>query len=204
MGCLKIKKESSLVRLFNALPKYLAVDVYIDDILVFSDLNYSEFTKYVYSENANHKFDVYEAGTKENSIITEMVNVPDGELITVAIIGSLQNLSLLVIVDYASKNTSHEYSSARIIHLDISTPGVDIYIDDEILFTDIRYKQGTKYLDFNPGKYHIKLVDHENEKVILPLKINLKPERIYTIYIVRNSNKAGVIQSVDGNTYICR
>ncbi|MGL5345765.1 MAG: DUF4397 domain-containing protein [Peptostreptococcaceae bacterium] len=203
MNCLEMKDGNSLVRVFHAVPNGPDIDIYMDDTIIFSNLKYSNFTEYVYSINSNHQVDIYISGTKENPIASATVNFSESELITLAVIGNLKDVSLLVITDYVSKEPSSEYSTARIIHLSESTPGVDVYIDGDILFTDIEYKQGTRYLDFNIGKYHIKIVEHDSERVILPLKINLKANRIYTIYIVGEKDNVGVIQSVDGNTYVC-
>lgn len=204
MRCLEMKEDNSLVRIFHAVPNGPDIDIYMDDILIFSNLKYGNFTEYVYSINSNHQVDIYASGSKENPIASAMVNFSESELITLAVIGNLDEVSLLVITDYVSKEPSNEYSSARIIHLSEITPPVDIYIDGDILFKDIEYKQGTRYLDFNIGKYHIKVAEHDTEKVILPLKINFKPNRVYTIYIVGDGDKIGVIQSVDGNTYVCK
>lgn len=204
MKCLEMKEGKSLIRIFHAVPNGPDIDIYIDDTLIFSSLKYSNFTEYVYSPNSDHKIDVYVSGDKEQLVTSAMVSFSESELRTLAVIGNTKEVSLLVIADYASKEPANEYSSARIIHLSKTTPGIDVYIDGDILFTDIEYKQGTKYLDFNIGKYHIKIVNHEYDKVILPIKINLKPNRIYTIYIVGEDDEIGVIQSVDGNTYVCK
>ena len=204
MECFEIKKDSSLLRVFHSAPKAPAVDVYVDDILVFSDLKYSEFTKYVYIEMGNKRVDVYISGTKENPVISSMVNVPQEEMRTVAVIGKIENLELLVINDYIDKEPSYEYSTVRMINLSPKGLPVDIFIDGDLLFKNINYKEGTQYVDVNQGEYKIKIQQHNDEKVLLPLKIRLKSDRIYTIYIIDNKGELGVIQSVDGNTYICK
>lgn len=48
MDCFEIKNNSSLVRIFHAASQTQNVDVYINDQMVFSDLAFGDFTKYVY------------------------------------------------------------------------------------------------------------------------------------------------------------
>ncbi|MGL5314794.1 MAG: DUF4397 domain-containing protein [Peptostreptococcaceae bacterium] len=204
MDCFEIKKENSLLRVFHSAPNALPFDVYVDDILMFSNLAYSEFTEYVYVEMGNHRVDIYAAGTKEEPLISRMVNIPEEEMITSAIIGKPEDLDLLVINDHIETLPSDEYSTFRIVHLVPGGPSVDILIDGELFFKDINYKEGTQYVDANPGEYKIKIIQNSDDKVLLPLRIKLKPDRIYTIYIIENKGEIGVIQSVDGNTYICK
>ena len=204
MDCFKIEKGSSLVRIFHASPQAPEVDVYIDGNLAFSGLGFKEFTKYVYLDKGNHKVEVYLAGTKENPVISQIVDVPDGEMITVAVTGNLDDLSLLAIPDDVSKEMSDSYSTFRVIHLSPDAQAVDILEDEETLFEDIKFREGTEYIEVEPGKYNVKVALSSDGKVALPLEIKLNPNRIYTIYVVGNAANLSAIQSVDGNTYICR
>jgi len=204
MDCFKIEEGSSLVRVFHASPQAPEVDVYVDGNLAFSDLEFKEFTKYVYLDEGNHKVEVYLAGTKESPVISQTVDVPDGEMITVAATGNLDDLSLLAIPDYVSKEVSDSYSTFRVIHLSPDAPAVDILEGEETLFEDIEFREGTEYVDVKPGKYNVKIALSSDGKVVLPLEIRLNPNRIYTIYAVGNAANLSAIQSVDGNTYICR
>lgn len=204
MDCFKIKEGSSLVRVFHASPQAPEVDVYIDGNLAFSDLGFKEFTKYVYLDEGSYKVEVYLAGTEENPVISEIVDVPEKEMITVAATGNLDDLSLLVIPDHVSKEISNSYATFRVIHLSPDAPAVDILEGEEILFEDIEFREGTEYLDVKPGKYNVKIALSSDGKVVLPLEIRLNPNRIYTIYAVGDAANLSAIQSVDGNTYVCR
>ena len=204
MDCFKIQEASSLVRVFHASPQAPEVDVYVDGNLAFSDIEFKEFTKYVYLDEGNHNVEVYLAGTKESPVISQIVDVPDGEMITVAAIGNLDELSLLAIPDDVSKEVSDSYSTFRVIHLSPDAPAVDILEGEETLFEDIEFGEGTDYVEVEPGKYNVKIALSSDGTVVLPLEIRLNPNRIYTIYAVGDAANLSAIQSVDGNTYICR
>ena len=179
MDCFEIKNNSSLVRVFHAAPQAPNVDVYVNDQMVFSNLAFGDFTRYVYLDEGEYNVSVYLAG-------------------------NLDNLGLLVIPDKVSKSPSQNYSSVRVIHLSPNAPGVDILVDGDTLFEDISFGEGTDYVDLNPGTYNVNVVLNTDKSVVLPLKVTLNPDKIYTIYIIGNPPTLQAVQVVDGNTYACR
>ena len=204
MYCFEIKNNSSLVRVFHAAPQAPNVDVYVNDQMVFSNLAFGDFTRYVYLDEGEYNVSVYLAGQKDRPVINQMVDVPSQQIFTIAATGNLDNLGLLVIPDKVSKSPSPNYSSMRIIHLSPNAPAVDILVDGDTLFEDISFGEGTDYVDLNPGTYNVNAVLNTDKSVVLPLKVTLNPDKIYTIYIIGNPPSLQAVQVVDGNTYACR
>ena len=204
MDCFEIKNNSSLVRVFHAVPQAPNVDVYVNDQMVFSNLAFGDFTRYVYLDEGEYNVSVYLAGQKDRPVINQMVDVPSQQIFTIAATGNLDNLGLLVIPDKVSKSPSQNYSSVRVIHLSPNAPGVDILVDGDTLFEDISFGEGTDYVDLNPGTYNVNVVLNTDKSVVLPLKVTLNPDKIYTIYIIGNPPTLQAVQVVDGNTYACR
>lgn len=204
MDCFEIKNNSSLVRVFHAAPQAPNVDVYVNDQMVFSNLAFGDFTRYVYLDEGEYNVSVYLAGQKDRPVINQMVDVPSQQIFTIAATGNLDNLGLLVIPDKVSKSPSQNYSSVRVIHLSPNAPGVDILVDGDTLFEDISFGEGTDYVDLNPGTYNVNVVLNTDKSVVLPLKVTLNPDKIYTIYIIGNPPTLQAFQVVDGNTYACR
>ena len=204
MDCFEIKNNSSLVRVFHAAPQAPNVDVYVNDQMVFSNLAFGDFTRYVYLDEGEYNVSVYLAGQKDRPVINQMVDIPSQQIFTIAATGNLDNLGLLVIPDKVSKSPSQNYSSVRVIHLSPNAPGVDILVDGDTLFEDISFGEGTDYVDLNPGTYNVNVVLNTDKSVVLPLKVTLNPDKIYTIYIIGNPPTLQAVQVVDGNTYACR
>lgn len=204
MDCFETKNNSSLVRVFHAAPQAPNVDVYVNDQMVFSNLAFGDFTRYVYLDEGEYNVSVYLAGQKDRPVINQMVDVPSQQIFTIAATGNLDNLGLLVIPDKVSKSPSQNYSSVRVIHLSPNAPGVDILVDGDTLFEDISFGEGTDYVDLNPGTYNVNVVLNTDKSVVLPLKVTLNPDKIYTIYIIGNPPTLQAVQVVDGNTYACR
>ena len=204
MDCFEIKNNSSLVRVFHAAPQAPNVEVYVNDQMVVSNLAFGDFTRYVYLDEGEYNVSVYLAGQKDRPVINQMVDVPSQQIFTIAATGNLDNLGLLVIPDKVSKSPSQNYSSVRVIHLSPNAPGVDILVDGDTLFEDISFGEGTDYVDLNPGTYNVNVVLNTDKSVVLPLKVTLNPDKIYTIYIIGNPPTLQAVQVVDGNTYACR
>ena len=178
--------------------------MYVNDQMVFSNLAFGDFTRYVYLDEGEYNVSVYLAGQKDRPVINQMVDVPSQQIFTIAATGNLDNLGLLVVPDKVSKSPSQNYSSVRVIHLSPNAPGVDILVDGDTLFEDISFGEGTDYVDLNPGTYNVNVVLNTDKSVVLPLKMTLNPNKIYTIYIIGNPPSLQAVQVVDGNTYACR
>ena len=204
MDCFEIKKNSSLLRVFHAAPDVGNVDVYVNNQKVFSNLAFGDFTKYVYLDEGQYNVSVYPAGKKDNPAINQIVDVPSQQMFTIAATGNANDLGLLVIPDKLSKSPSQSYSSVRIIHLSPNAPGVDVSVDGDIIFENIEFREGTDYVDLNPGTYNVNILLNSDKSVALSLKVTLNPNKIYTIYVIGNPPNLQAIQVVDGNTYACR
>ena len=204
MDCVKIESGTSLVRVFHAAPQAPAVDVYINEKLVFSNLQFTQFSSYVKLKEGEYRIDIFQTGTMLQPIISGSLDLDEGQMLTIAAIGNLDDLSLLVINDNADKKASPKVSSFRVVHLSPNTPAVDILVNNKILVENLAFKQNTSYVDIAPGSYNIEAVLSSNKESVLVFGVMLKANRIYTIYIVGESPNLRAIQSVDGNTYLCR
>lgn len=204
MDCVKIESGTSLLRVFHAAPQAPAVDVYINEKLVFSNLQFTQFSSYVKLKEGEYRIDIFQTGTMLQPIISGSLDLDEGQMLTIAAIGNLDDLSLLVINDNADKKASPKVSSFRVVHLSPNTPAVDILVNNKILVENLAFKQNTSYVDIAPGSYNIEAVLNSNKESVLVFGAMLKANRIYTIYIVGESPNLRAIQSVDGNTYLCR
>lgn len=204
MDCVKIESGTSLLRVFHAAPQAPAVDVYINEKLVFSNLQFTQFSSYVKLKEGEYRIDIFQTGTMVRPIISGSLDLDEGQMLTIAAIGNLDDLSLLVINDNADKKASPKVSSFRVVHLSPNTPAVDILVNNKILVENLAFKQNTSYVDIAPGSYNIEAVLNSNKESVLVFGAVLKVNRIYTIYIVGESPNLRAIQSVDGNTYLCR
>lgn len=204
MDCMEMPKNGSLVRVFHATPEAPPVDIYVDGNLTFEGLAFMSLTQYVPLEKGEYDIDVYVAGTTENPVISQVLKIDDSDIYTVAATGNLDDLSLIVIEDSISQQPFDMYSFFRVIHLSPDAPAVDVLVNDKTTFEDIEFREGSMYQGVSPGQYRVEIVLNSDGTIVLPLKVTLKPNRIYTLYAVGNASDLKVIQSVDGNTTVCR
>ena len=203
MDCISIKNETSLVRVFHASPQAPPVDIYINESLAFSNLQYKQFSNYTSLEVGDYRIDVFQAGDTTKPIISGALNVEDGKMITVAVIGDLNDLGLLLIDD-VTKKTSDDYGSFRIVNLSPNSKSIDVLVNGKSVVIDLEYKQNTSYIDARPDRYNIDVVQTIEKVLLLSFSSLIKSNRIYTLYILGDVPNISSLQSVDGNTYLCK
>lgn len=204
MDCFKTQEGSSIVRVLHASPNAPEVDVYIDGQLVVEDLSFTNFSDYSYLEEGMHTIQVTPTNDSSTVVINKMVDVPDDRIFTIAAVGNLENIELLLIEDDINEVPSTKEATLRVVHLSPDAPSVNILANNTTLFEDLNFKENTDYIKVPAGMYDIKVALSENGDIALSSKVNLKANRIYTIFAVGNPPNLGLIQSVDVNTYLCR
>ncbi|MGL5347525.1 MAG: DUF4397 domain-containing protein [Peptostreptococcaceae bacterium] len=203
MDCFKIDQTKNLVRMFNALPENVSVDIYVNGELLYSNVKYKEFTTYAYGEVGNIKIDVYNTGTKSNPLIRGTVRIPAEQIFTIALTGNKGEEALLVLEDDITQQPSKESAINKIVNLSPDLPEADVNFNDTPSASNISYRDETLYAYLPPGKYKITVEESETEYEVTEGVFEFKAERIYTIYIIGNPPNVELIQSVDGNTYAC-
>ncbi|WP_122638592.1 DUF4397 domain-containing protein [Romboutsia sp. Marseille-P6047] len=204
MDCIKIKEGTSLIRVLNSLPQVNAIDVYINKRLAISNLQYKQFSNYITLPEGDYRIDVFVSQSTDQSIISGSLDLEDGQILTIASIGNIGDLGLLVISDHVDKEVIHDKSAFRIVQLSPNLPSVNVLVNNKDLVEGLEYKQNISYVDARPNQYTIDLYLTENNVSVLSFGAVLKPNRIYTLYIVGEYPDLSAIQSVDVNTYLCR
>ena len=179
MDCFKIEENKGLIRYLNVLPSQQAVDVYVDNKLLYSDIKYKDFTPYVYMENRPFKIDINEAGTKNILIRTTIID------------------------EDIEQKISNTQAIQRFVNLSPGLPIADVFYDDKPVVDNIDYRDQTLYEYLNPGQYTVSVRGNLTGENIVKSNIQFKADRIYSIYIIGNPPNVELLQSVDGNTYAC-
>ncbi|MBV7276799.1 DUF4397 domain-containing protein [Clostridiaceae bacterium UIB06] len=197
---------ASYIRILHASPGSPAVDIYINNNPTISGLAYKGFTDYMPIPSGSYNIKVYAAGSQGRPIINTNLFIPDGIIYTLAIIGTLPNISLLPIED-TRRPIIQGKTLLRFSHLSPDAPKVDVTLPDgTALFKNVEYKQITRYIPVNPGKYRVNLrIAGTNDIVLDVPNINLYPDRFYTIYAIGLTDKNPPLQvliPLDGNSYL--
>ena len=202
MDCFKIEENKGLIRYLNVLTSQKSVDIYVNNKLLYSDVKYKSFTQYIYMENRSYKIDIYEAGTKNILIRTTFI-IPDESLFTLAISGNIGQEALIIVDEDIEQKSSNSQAVVRFVNLSPDLPIADIFNNDKPIVDNIDYKDQTIYEYLNPGVYTISVKGNLNGDDLVTTNIQFKTDRIYSIYIIGDIPNVELLQSVDGNTYVC-
>ncbi len=194
--------DVSYVRVFHASPDAPPVDIYVNGGLAFKNLSFKEFSEYVQLPMGEYKIEVFPAGQKVTPVLTQNIQVPEKQVITIAAVGNFEDLQLVPYIEGNADGLPANESRVRIIHLSPDAPGVDMLIDGRLAFEDVKFMDATDYAQIPSGIYNVTIDISDTNDAVLTLKVELKSQKVYTIYIVGNPPNLSVIQSLDGSTFV--
>lgn len=123
------------------------------------------------------------------------------KLITIAMVGNAGTLRLLNIEEGIETPTKGK-SKTRVVNLVPNSPDMNILYNDTVLFEHNDFRDITDYKDIDPGIYRIDLELVENGKVVRTTRVNINPDRIYSLYLLGNTANIEIFQSLDGASFI--
>lgn len=200
------REETSYIRIFHASPNAPAVDVYANGVLLARNLQYRGFTEYLRVSPGAYTITVYPAGTQQSPVLGGNLSIPPRSIFTVAAIGMLPNIRLLLIPDPVMPLPANKVY-VRFGHLSPNAPNVDVALSDgNRLFNNVGYPGVTGYVLLDPGTYVFEIrIAGTNQMVLYVPNITLIPNRFYSVYAIGLSGGNPPLQVViplDGNSYL--
>ena len=192
----------SLVRALHAVVDGDVVDIYLNGSPFFNNVQFTNFTPYVYVPEGKYKIEVFLRDQKENPIITDNIEINAGELNTIAVIGeSGKTIEILPIKEEMEIPTGNK-SKVRFIHLVPNGRSVNILLDKEMVLEDAEYKEVTPYTDIDPKTYQVDVLLNENGQLIRQIRVTINPGRVFSFYALGNKPNFQIFQSLDGATFM--
>lgn len=196
----------SHIRFLNASPNSPAIDVYLNDRLMFRNLLYKYFSDYVTIPSGTYHIKVFPSGNTVNPLIDKSLFIPPEKIFTLAAIDEYPNIDLLSIEDVRRPKIPGK-AFIRFGHLSPEAPTLNVVLPNgNTLFSNVSYKQITPYIPVDPGTYAIEARSSSSgERILYVPNIRLRGDRFYTIYAVGNLSKPPELQvliPLDGNSYI--
>ncbi|KAB3530693.1 DUF4397 domain-containing protein [Alkaliphilus serpentinus] len=195
---------SSYIRVFHAVPDAPAVDVYANNCLIVNNISYKHISQYLYLPSGPTNIKIYPAGSMGIPVLDVNIVVPPMEILTVAAVGTLSTIGLLVIEEPKFCNPYHQ-SNIRFAHLSPNAPSVDITLrDGTVIFGNVSFKDVTDYLRVAPGIYELQVRIAGTNQVVLNLPpVALNPKTFYTIYAVGLVGEMPPLQALLSVDRIC-
>lgn len=173
---------NSFIRVLHALPEVGTVDVYVNDNLAFQNLAYKRVSKYLPIGPGTNRIQVTMAGDPGTTVIDTEIDIPPSEVLTLAITGSLEKVSILPIIQNISPLEPQE-TRVRFAHLAKDAPGLDVVLNEDPIFNNVGYKQVTDYMAISPGSYNLQVKPAGKEEPLATAEdVVFKTGQAYTIY----------------------
>ncbi len=204
MECITIEQGTSLARIFHAAPKAPAVDVYLNNMLVAQGLEFTKLTDYMPVPMGQYNVQIYATGDRSNPVISAMLDVPQGEVLTVAATGDMNDLKLIVLNDNSEAGVIADGSTIRAVHLSPNAPGVNITANGVPLANDLKFREMTDYVAVPQGRYNISVSASSNNTPVLMFELSLMNNVIGTAYVLGDLPNLMPMYVIDGGTYFCK
>jgi len=146
----------SYTRVFHAVPDAPAVDVYANNYLIVKNISYKQISQYLPCLKDLRILRSIQQGMV-NPVLDVNIVVPPMEILTVAAVGTLSTIGLLVIEEPKCCTSSYQ-TNIRFGHLSPNAPTVDITLQDgTVIFANVSFKDVTDYLTVAPGTYELQV-----------------------------------------------
>ena len=195
-------EDYSLVRALHAVVEGEVVDIYLNGNPFFNNIQFTDFTPYVYVPKGQYTVEVFLRDQKENPIITDTIDITSCELMTIAIIGESDKTIEILPIEESIEIPTGSQSKARFIHLVPNGRPVDIVLDNQTVLKAVKYKDVTEYTDIDPKTYQVDVLLSENDQLIRQIRVTINPGRVYSFYALGNKPNFQIFQSLDGATFM--
>ena len=171
------------IRILHAVPDAPNVDVYANDDLIAANLAFGENSEYIEAGPGNYIITIYAAGTQENPVLRNTLTLEDDGVVTIAAVGTMDDLGLLAIPD-SDVVIDAGTTMVRFVHLSPNAPAVDVTLPTgRLLFGDVAFKQRTPYLFAPPRTYTLQIRLAGSPEVVLTVPdVTFDQNMVYTIY----------------------
>lgn len=196
---------TSYLRILHASPGAPAVDIYVNNNRIVTNLPFGQVSGYVQLAPGVYNVEVYPTGQQTNPVIETGLEIRQGTAQTIAATGTLENIGLQVIPDTAVSANPSE-ANIRFVHLSPNTPAVDVKTaGGQEVFNNIRYEQVTNYQPAVPANYTLDIYPAgTNRRILQTFNVNLRGGRNYTLYAIGKQAGTPPLQTLvvsDGAPY---
>ncbi len=203
MTCLTIPENGSLIRVFHAVPNAAAVDVYVNENLIFSNVSFGEFTSYVPLTEGTYTIRLFATGTTTPELLSSEVTIPLGGIFTAAATGNIDDLQIVLLEDFDTENFVNQESKFRVVTLAPNALALNMELNDMQIIKEMNFREMTAYAQVPANFYVIRVFNALTNTAVLTFRIQLKERTLSTIYIIGNLPQLSVLQSIDGSSYLC-
>jgi hypothetical protein len=176
-------QSNAEVRVIHAVPDGPAVDVYVDDELVFENVTYGEASDYQSVSEGTQTVTVTQANESDSVVYEDEIDVESGQT-SVAVGGEVAGeIAAVALSDDADPGDNE--SAVRLAHLAPDAPTVDVTVAEtgDVLFDDVEFGNATEYETVPAGEYELEVrnaTDDNDGEVVQTVNVTVEDGAAYT------------------------
>lgn len=185
----KCRCVKSYFRILNAISGAPALDVYVNEMLIASNLKHGDFSRYMQFMPGNYIVSAVPSGGKEGAIFETNITIDRNLAYTGVLSGEMSdipNLSIYMIPEHKEPYNMNNMAAVKIINAGSDSPPLDLITDDgTILFSGVKYGDATENVALPTGRYILHLKETNSDKNILTVPtIDFVPNMYYTLFVI--------------------
>jgi hypothetical protein len=185
------QRNNALVRVVNAAPGTMAVDVFADDQKTFEAVSFKDVTSYKELSNTSHTFRVRQAGKDaEQPMAENNENLAAGKHYTILVMPGTNDKTTVSIINDNIETPPADKAEVRVIHASPDSGEVDI-VDksgNKKLFSGVNFEKETAYTAVDPMKTTLEVRPEGQDKSVLTVpNANFEKGKYYTIVVTGHS-----------------
>ena len=194
------QRNNALVRVINAAPGAMDVDVFADDQKTFEAVSFKSVTPYKEVSDTSHTFRVRPAGKdNEQPMAENSEGLAKGRHYTVLIMPGTNDKTTVSIVSDNIAAPPADKAQVRVIHASPDAGEVDI-VDksgNKKLFSGINFERETTYMAVDPMKTTLEVRQEGQDMSVLTVpNANFEKGKYYTIVVTGHSKGMPKLQAL--------
>lgn len=169
----KRTKPSARIRILHAskLAEKIPVDIYVNGQKIISGLKYGSITNYLKLPLGEYLIEVFPAGKKDKPVIRQRLRINEGRSYLIAAVDEDSTGKKELVVYPVTRKPSKNKAKLRVIHLAKGIPTVNVTLPTGAeLFTDLSYKEGTRYKSIAPISTELVVKESKTNKSLYTIQ----------------------------------
>lgn len=199
----------SYFRVLNAIKNSPSLDVYINEILLASNLRYGEFSKYMKFMPGIYKVKIYASGNQEEPIFETDIEIGSNFAYNGAIAGDMNDISkmcIYVIPDAKEGVDMKNMTSMKIVNLIPNSKPLELVTSDgTILYDKLRYGDIPGNVVLPSGRYDLYIQENDDNIILKANNVDFAPKMYYTLFLIGEYGQKPKIELMipqDGLNYL--
>lgn len=189
-------RSNASVRFVHTSPDAPAVDVYINNERIFTNISYKNISEYVQFPLGIYDVNIYLAGEETVPIIKQSLSLETNNYYTVGAINEVNNIQLMFWKD--DENVPSSETKLRFMNLSPDSSNMDVAVQGgDVVFSNVAFKEVTDYLGLTPMTVDLEVRVAGTKDVLFTLdRIKFRPDIGYTAIVVGFKEKKPSLETI--------